>query len=333
MIKVTSVIGTLGIAGSLLLASAANQDAAAQDTRQIFNLGTAGITGIFWPTGGHTCNLVNKSREAQNHKLRCTVESTAGSVSNLRAIRSGDLDMGLAQSNLLFHAYNGSGPFESEGANKDLRFIMSYTTNMIHLVTRKDTGIKSVHDLKGKRFNSGNVGSGTETTSYMLLSYYGIDPKTDLALDSKLTSREQSAALCDGKIDAYLYPTAVPVATIEEAANTCDIHIVSLNGPELDKLLAERPYFEKATIPAGVYHGVDADVSTFGYAAALVTMASLPDEIGYNLAKAVMNGFESLKQQAPAFKLMTREKSTTFGKQAPYHAGAERYYREAGLIK
>ena len=232
MRNVTSILGTIGIAGTLLLASAASQDAVAQDKRQIFNLGTAGITGIFWPTGGHTCNLLNKSRKSQGHKFRCTVESTAGSVSNLRAIKSGDLDMGLGQSNLLFHAYNGSGPFKSEGANKNLRFIMSYTTNMIHLVTRKDTGINSIRDLKGKRFNSGNVGSGTESTSYMLLSYFGIDPKTDLALDSKLTSREQASALCDGKIDAFLYPTAVPVAAIEEAANTCDINIISLNGPE-----------------------------------------------------------------------------------------------------
>lgn len=307
--------------------------ASAKSDRVLFNIGTAGITGSFWATGGQVCNLLNKSRKKQGHALRCTVESTAGSVSNLRALRNGDLDLVFAQSNLEYHSYNGSGPFAKEGPHKDLRFVMSFTTNRLHVVVRKDAGIKKMADLKGKRVNTGNPGSGTETTAYMVFSYFGIDPEKDLAVDSKLPSREQSKALCDGKIDAYLYPTAVPVATIEEAANTCDVDILSLEGPELDKLLAERDYFGKVVIPGGAYRGVPDDKVTFGYAAALLTTKDLPDEIGYHLAKSVMNGFEAIKKTAPMFKLLDRQTSATFGKHVPYHPGVEKYYKEAGLVK
>lgn len=312
---------------------AATPDASAQSKRKLFNIGTAGITGSFWATGGLVCNLVNKSRKKQKHTLRCTVESTAGSVGNLRALRAGDLDLVFAQSNLEYHSYNGSGPFAKEGAHKDLRFIMSFNTNRLHVVTRKDANINKMADLKGKRVNTGNPGSGTEATSYMVFKYFGIDPKKDLALDSKLTSREQSKALCDGKIDAFLYATAVHAATLEEATNTCDVKIISLEGPELDKLLAERDYFGRVKIPAGSYRGHDKDIVTFGYAATLLTTKDLPEEIGYHLVKAVMNGFETIKKTAPMFALLDRKSAATFGKHVPYHKGAEKYYKEVGLAK
>jgi len=321
-----AVAAALGVA-------AISPTAVAKSKRVLFNIGTAGITGSFWATGGQVCNLVNKSRKKQKHTLRCTVESTGGSVSNLRALRAGDLDLIFAQSNLEYHSYNGSGPFKKAGPHKDLRFVMSFTTNRLHVVARKDAGIKKMADLKGKRVNTGNPGSGTETTAYMVFKYFGIDPKKDLALDSKLPSREQSKALCDGKIDAFLYPTAVPVATIEEAANTCDVNIVSLEGPELDKILADRDYFGRVKIPAGSYRGHDKDIVTFGYAAALLTTKDLPEEIGYHLTKAVMNGFEKIKKTAPMFSLMERKSSATFGKHVPYHPGAEKYYKESGLVK
>lgn len=329
----STTLKRLAAATATALFMSASFTAAAQSERVLVNIGTAGITGSFWATGGQICNLVNRSRKAEGHTVRCTVESTAGSVSNLRSLRAGDLDLALAQSNLEYHAYHGSGAFEDAGKHEDLRFIMSFTTNRMHVVARKDAGITTMADLKGKRVNTGNPGSGTEATVYMLFEYFGIDPEKDLALDSKLPSREQSKALCDGKIDAYLYPTAVPVATIEEAANTCDVVFVSLEGPALDKLLAERPYFGKVKIPGGSYRGLDEDVVTFGYAAALLTTSALPDDAGYYLAKAVMNGFEKFRQTAPMFSLMQRDTSVTFGKHVPYHAGAERYYREAGLIR
>jgi len=320
-----------GAATAALLATA--MPVAAQSEQTLINIGTAGITGSFWATGGQICNLLNRSRKSEGHSVRCTVESTAGSVSNLRALRAGDLDLALAQSNLEYHSYHGSGPFADAGKHEDLRFIMSFTTNRMHVVARADAGIETMADLKGKRVNTGNPGSGTEATVYMLFDYYGIDPEKDLALDSKLPSREQSKALCDGKIDAYLYPTAVPVATIEEAANTCDVVFISMEGPELDKLLADKAYFGKVNIPAGSYRGLDRDVVTFGYAAALLTTKDLPEQAGYYLAKAVMNGFEKFKQTAPMFGLMERQSSVSFGKHVPYHAGAERYYRETGLVK
>ena len=323
--KVASIAG-LALATAVIAVGAGAQD------RQLYNVGTGGVTGIFWPTGAQVCFLLNRSRESQSHSLRCTVESTGGSVANLRAIRNGDLDMGLAQSNLQFHSYHGSGPFADEGAFDDLRFLMSFTTNMIHVVTRADTDIESFADLRGKRVNTGNPGSGTEATSYMMMGFWDIDPSGDLALDSKLTNREQGPALCDGKIDAFIYPTSVPVAAVTETANTCEIRLISVAGPELDALLAENPFFAPTTIPAGTYAGVDVDIQTFGYASTLLATAALPDEVAYNLVKSSINGIDAIKAQSPAFSTMTRETAANFGQYAPYHPGAEKFYKEAGLI-
>ncbi len=299
----------------------------------LLNIGTGSITGLFYPTGGFVCNLLNKSRATEGHDIRCSVESTPGTVSNLRNLRRGALDVTLAMSSLQYDANIGQGVFAEEGANEDMRFLMSFTTNQQHAVVRADAGITHVRELRGKRVNTGNPGSGTEATAYMLLDYFDIDPEKDLALDSKLTSREQVPALCDGKIDAFMFPSAVPNPSLVEATNTCDVKLVPLNGPELDRLLEENSYFGPSVIPGGTYDGTDEDVPTFAYAATLLTSADLPDEVAYQLVKAVFENFEDFKKNHPAFADMERKKSITFGKSVtPYHPGAERYYQEAGLL-
>lgn len=318
-------------AAAFMLASAAPQ-AVAQSERTLFNIGTGGLTGIFYATAGQICNLVNKSREKQGHALRCTVESTGGSVANLRQLRSGDLDLAFASSDIVYQAYNGVDFFADAGKDEDLRYIMTFADSKMHVVTRVDTGIEKIADLVGKKVNTGNPGSGTEANTYMLLKYFGIDPEKDFELNSKLTSREQSTALCDGKIDAFFFPSGVPIASIEEAANTCDVRLLSLEGPEFDRLLEENTQIGRTIIPAGVYRGHNEDVVTFATAGTLMTTSRLPDEVAYNLVKAVMDGFEDIKQSAPVFNLLDRKTSVGFGRHTPYHPGAERYFKEVGLL-
>jgi len=296
----------------------------------VFTVGTAGVTGSFYPSGGYACNYLNKSRQEYGHNYRCVVESTQGSVSNLRNLQSGDLDLGLAQADLQYKSYNGLEPFKE--AHKDLRYIMTFTVNRLQVVTRSDTGIKSVRDMKGKRVNSGNPGSGTEATTYMFIKYFGMD-KSDFGLDSKLTSREQSSALCDNKVDAFFYPTAPGVAAIGEAFDTCDAEMVELDGPELDKLVSEHPYYGKVPVPAGTYTG-SKEVQTFGYGATMVTTTKLPEDFGYYFTKAVFANFEELKKASSIFSTMEKELSAGFGRSGvPWQPGAERYFKEAGLIK
>ncbi|MEX2644501.1 MAG: TAXI family TRAP transporter solute-binding subunit [Acetobacterales bacterium] len=300
--------------------------------QNVFTVGTAGVTGSFYPSGGYACNYLNRSRQEYGHNYRCVVESTQGSVSNLRNLQSGDLDLGFAQADLQYHSYNGTGAFEKDGANKGLRYIMTFTVNRLHLVSREDTGIKGISDLKGKRVNSGNPGSGTEATSYMTLKYWGMD-KDDLGLDSKLTSREQSSALCDNKVDAFFYPTAPGVAAIGEAFDTCNAVMVDLDGPELQKLLSEHPYYGRVPVSAGTYTG-SKEVHTFGYGATLVATDRLPDDFGYFFTKAVFENFDALKQASSIFESMSKEISAGFGRSGvPWQPGAERYFKEVGLIK
>jgi uncharacterized protein len=324
---------TVGIAwmaaGAALLAGAG--DVGAQQ-RQFINIGTAGVAGLYYPAGGFVCAAVHRTRQALNHNIRCTVEATAGSVGNLRAMRAGDLDIAFSQSDWQFHAYRGTNVFEPDGKNEDLRFVMSLHPDIVHLVVRKDAGIKAVGDIKGKRINSGNVGSGTEATSYLLMTYLGIDPKKDLALDSKLTSREQSGALCDNKIDGYLFPAGVGVGAVHEAANSCDVAIVPIDGPAVEKMLAEHGYFAKLPIPGGTYRGNDQAVTSFGPLATIVSKGTVSAETIYTVVKSVFDNFEEFKQQSAVFSHLTREGSATAGRSVPYHPGAERYFKETKLI-
>ncbi len=174
---------------------------------QYVTIGTGGITGVYYPTGGAICRLVNKARK--EHGIRCSVESTGGSIYNLNTIRAGELDMGVAQSDWQFHAYNGTSKFKDQGANKDLRAVFSVHPEPFTVVARKDSGIKNFMDIKGKRVNIGNPGSGQRGTMEVLMAAVGIK-RSDLKLASELKAAEQSKALCDNKIDAMVYTVGHP---------------------------------------------------------------------------------------------------------------------------
>jgi TRAP transporter TAXI family solute receptor len=190
-------------------------------------IGTGGVTGVYYPTGGAIARLVNKGRK--EHGIRCSVESTGGSVYNLNAIAAGELDMGVAQSDWQYHAYNGTSKFEDAGPNKDLRAVFSVHPEPFTVVARADSGVKDFMDLKGKRVNIGNPGSGQRGTMEVLMEAFGWT-MDDFKLASELKAAEQSSALCDNKIDAMVYTVGHPNGSIKEATTSCDAVIVS--GPE-----------------------------------------------------------------------------------------------------
>lgn len=293
-------------------------------------IGTGGVTGVYYPTGGAIARLVNKGKK--EHGIRASVESTGGSVYNLNAIASGELDMGVAQSDWQYHAYNGTSKFEDKGPNKDLRALFSVHPEPFTVVARTDSGIKNFEDLKGKRVNIGNPGSGQRGTMEVLMAALGWDMSV-YKLASELKPAEQSQALCDNKIDAFVYTVGHPNGSIKEATTSCDAVIVNVTGAVVDKLVADNPYYRTATIPGGMYRGTDEDAKTFGVGATFVTSAKVSDDVTYVVVKSVFENFNDFKKLHPAFGVLKKEEMVKDGLSAPLHDGAAKYYKEAGLIK
>lgn len=295
------------------------------------SIGTGGVTGVYYPTGGAICRLVNKNRK--EHGIRCSVESTGGSVYNLNTIRNGELDMGVAQSDWQYHAYYGTGKeaFKKAGPFKKLRAVFSIHPEPISIVARADSGIKHINDLVGKRVNIGNPGSGTAATWKVVWKALG-HRNSDLKLASQLKPSETSGALCDNKIDAYFYPVGNPTALTKEATTTCDAVLAEISGPQIDRLVTDNSFYSYATIPGGMYRGNPNDIKTFGVGATFVTSSAVPKKVIYEIVKAVFDNFEDFKKLHPAFAHLNERDMISNALTAPLHKGAQKYYKERGWL-
>jgi len=320
-----SALKAIAAAAALSLASTA---ASAQET--FITIGTGGQTGVYYVVGQSICKLVN--RGSGEHGLKCTAPSTGGSIANINAIKAGDQDMGVAQSDWQYHAYNGTSKFEDDGAFPALRSVFSVHPEPFTVVARSDSGIESFDDLKGKRVNVGNPGSGQRGTMQVIMEAKGWT-MDDFALASELKSAEQSQALCDNKVDAIVFTVGHPNGSIQEATTSCDAKVIPVTGPEIEKLISENPYYSAATIPGGMYKGTDEDVSTFGVRATFVSSENVDPETVYQVVKAVFDNMNRFKKLHPAFEVLVPEEMVTAGNSAPLHEGAKRYYEEKGLVK
>ena len=314
------------LAGASLLAG---QPASAQDQKFI-TIATGGITGVYYPTGGAICRLVTKERE--RHGIRCSVESTSGSVYNIDTMRAGELDMAIVQSDLQHNSFKGEGAdFQEAGPFDSMRAVFSLHAEPFTVVARPDSGIATFDDLKGKRVNVGNPGSGQRSTMEVLMAAKGWT-MSDFALASELKSAEQAQALCDDKFDAMVFTVGHPSGSIQEATTSCAARLIPVTGPEVDQLLAQNPYDVKAVIPGGMYPGNDQDVETFGVKATLVTRADVPEDVVYEVTKAVFEHLDEFKRLHPAFGALQKQEMVAQALSAPLHPGAARYYKEAGLM-
>ncbi|WP_417260853.1 TAXI family TRAP transporter solute-binding subunit [Celeribacter sp.] len=303
--------------------------APAVSAEEFITIGTGGVTGVYYPTGGAICRLVNKGRA--EHGIRCSVESTGGSVYNINTIREGELDFGVAQSDWQYHAYNGTSRFEENGPFEGLRAVFSVHPEPFTVVARADAGVKDFSDLEGKRVNIGNPGSGQRGTMEVLMAALGWTTD-NFALATELKIAEQSAALCDNQIDAMVVTVGHPSGTIQESTTACDSVIVNVTGEAVDKLISENSYYRTATIPGGMYRGTDEDVTTFGVGATFVTSENVSEEAVYAVVAAVFDNIEDFRKLHPAFANLDPKEMATAGLSAPLHPGAEKYYREHGLI-
>ncbi|KPP97906.1 TAXI family TRAP transporter solute-binding subunit [Marinobacter sp. HL-58] len=307
----------------------ASSTAVSAEEQQFVTIGTGGVTGVYYPAGGAICRLVNMDRK--EHGIRCSVESTGGSIYNLNGIRDGELDLAVAQSDWQFHAHNGSSDFEDKGKDEKLRAVFSLHPEPFTVVASKGSGIKTFEDLEGKRVSIGNPGSGQRATAEVLMEEMGWN-KDKFSLAAEIKAAEQSQALCDGNIDAFFYTVGHPSGAIKEATTSCDSVIVEVDNDATKKLIDENPYYRKAIIPGGMYRGSDEDVATFGVAATFVSSSDVSEEVVYEVVKAVFENFDSFKRLHPAFENLDKKEMVTDANSAPLHKGAEKYYKEAGLI-
>jgi TRAP transporter TAXI family solute receptor len=314
---------------ALIAAAAVGGFATVAGAQQKFiSIGTGGVTGVYYPTGGAICRLVNKDRK--EHGIRCSAESTGGSIYNINTIRTGELEFGVAQSDWQYHAYNGTSEFKDQGKFENLRAVFSVHPEPVTIIASDESGVNNITDLKGKRLNIGNPGSGTRGTWEVIEKALGWQ-RSDLKLAAEMKSAETGQAVCDGKIDAYFWLVGHPSALTQESLATCAAHLVNATGPEIDKLVADNSYYRTATIPAGMYNN-DKDIETFGVGATFVSSADVPDDVVYVVVKAVFDNFDDFKKLHPAFANLKPEEMISDSLSAPLHPGAEKYYKEKGWM-
>jgi TRAP transporter TAXI family solute receptor len=317
---------TTAFAVATFAAAAFAAPAAAQ--QKFVTIGTGGVTGVYYAVGGAICRLVNKDRAKTG--IRCSVESTGGSVYNVNTIKAGELDFGMTQSDVQYQDYNGTGAFKEP--DKDLRSVFSVHPEPFTLVARKEANVKQFSDLKGKRVNVGNPGSGTRSAMDELLAAENMKV-SDFALASELKADEHGPALCDNKIDAFFYGVGHPSANIQDPTTTCGAKLVPLQDAAVDELVKKHPYYAKVAIPGGIYANNPQPTPTYGVLATLVTSSKEPADTVYVITKAVFENLDEFKKLHPAFAHLDPQHMIKDGLSAPLHEGALRYYKEKGWIK
>ncbi|MGC9312280.1 MAG: TAXI family TRAP transporter solute-binding subunit [Sediminispirochaetaceae bacterium] len=317
---------------ALLLASCGGKaEGSAEDQPQrmrFVTIGTGGLTGVYYPAGGAISRTVNKKQDEYN--LKATVESTGGSVFNINAVMSGDLEFGIAQSDRQYQAMKGMAEWEGNPQEK-LRAVCALHPESVTLIAAADAGIDTIDDLKGKKVNIGDPGSGNRGNAIDALSNAGLDWETDIQAE-QVKAVESAKLLQDGRIDAYFYTVGHPNGSVKEAtAGKRKVKIISITN--VDNLIKEFPFYAKSVIPASLYPTAEneSDAVTYGVKATLVTSADVPEDIVYTITKEVFENLDDFKGLHPAFGVLTRENMLE-GNSAPYHDGALKYFKEAGLI-
>ena len=317
----------------VLSASLLGQNASAIGDKKLVTIGTGGVTGVYYPAGGAICRLVNRTRQTTG--IRCSVESTDGSIANIEMLRKGEIDIAVVQSDWQFHAYNGSDYFAKEKPFKNMRALFSLHSEPFTVIVRKDSGITKFDDIKGKRVNFGSVGSGIRATMDVIVKQKGWK-NTDFAKVTELKPSEQTDALCnkDSKtpIDVMIYTAGHPNGAVQEVTTTCETKIIPVDGPDIDKMIQANPYYAYTIIPGGMYNGTPNDVKTIGVKATFLTTAEQDDETIYQVVKAVFDNFDNFKTLHPVFGLLDASKLVHEGNTAPLHPGAIRYFKEKGML-
>lgn len=299
-----------------------------QAENRILSLGTGGVTGLYYPSGGAICRLVNLTR--QQHGIRCALRSTLGSVVNLQRVISGELDLGIAEAGQLDNAVVGQGDFSQP--SPELRTLVGLFPEYISVLVREDVEANDFSDLRGVRFNIGKIGSSQRLTLEILMAARGWQLE-EFAEVLELEPAEQADALCDGRIDATLYVVGHPSGVIKEAIRDCNSRLINLAAEDILALTNQSSHYQALDIPSSLYAGEQSNVRTAGVNATLFTRADLPEDVAYTVVKALFEQFEQFQQMHPAFSVLVAEQMINTPLAAPMHPGAKRYFQEIGLLR
>jgi TRAP transporter TAXI family solute receptor len=297
---------------------------------KFYTIGTGGVTGVYYPTGSAISRIVNAKKK--DYKMRLKVRATAGSVFNINAIMSGALDFGIVQSDRQYQAINGLAEWKDKGPQKNLRALFSIHPESITLVAGTDTGIKTIHDLKGKHVNIGSPGSGQRQNSIDALTASGIDLDKDINVEG-FEATEAIGHLIAGRVDALFYTIGHPSGAMKDAASG-KRKIMFVPIVPQSSFYKKFPYYAPSLIPVNFYHDARnrENVPSFGVKATFVTHKRVSEKDVYNLVKEIFENFEYLKKLHPAYRTMTK-KGMLQGLSAPLHPGALKYFKESGLLK
>jgi uncharacterized protein len=313
----------LKYAGILSAAAASGSSAFAQ--AKFFRIGTGGTGGTYYPIGGLIANAISDAA------LNASAVATNGSVANVNGIVGGSMESGFSQADVASWAYTGTGIYEGKPKVEELRAIANLYPESVHIVVKKGGGIKSIADLKGKRVSIDEPGSGTLVNAKALMAAYGVTEK-DIKPEY-LKQQQSSEKFKDGTLDAFFQTTGFPQGTLTELASTNGFELLAIDGAEAAKLREQFKFFAVDEIPTDTYKGV-AGVKTLSVGAQWVTTAKMDTELVYQVTKGLWSDKTRGVLDGGHAKGKSITKTTALaGLGIPLHPGAEKFYKEAGLIK
>lgn len=291
-------------------------------------IATGGETGVYYPVGQEICKRLNADRV--DHGLRCSARATAGSYYNIEALRRGEAEYAIVQSDWQHYAVRGAGGPQPLAAFPSLRAIMALHPEVLTVVVRQDAKIRTLSDLEGKRVNLGLPGSGQRESIRLVFESMGQEIER-LVIPMQFPPESQAEALCEGSADALVYLAGQPNASIGEALARCETMMLPIAGELIDRFTRQNPYYAAITIPANTYPGQTRSVRSVGLRATLVTTTRESDEAVYRMASAILGDFDGFKSAHRALAGVEREDVLSAGLTAPLHRGVERYMREAAM--
>ena len=319
---VPTLLAMLGAIAAILPASARGGE------ETFASIGTGELNGIYYPVGKAICQIVN--RYLRTYGVRCSPEATPGSVYNIEALRSGELEFGIVQSDVQFAAHNGDDRWTGRPF-RGLRSVLSLYPELVTVIARADSHIGDLAGLAGRRVNVGQRGSGTRATWDAIEAQLGWRDE-ERVHPMELRSEATTSALCAGALDANLLIVGHPSPLVTAQLAACATNLVAITHPAIDKLVHDHRYYQRATIPAGLY-GIAADVPTFGGRATLVTSAAMDGRVVAVIAKAVLAHVAELRALHPVLARLRTREMINDGLTAPLHPAAEQVYKELGLLE
>ncbi|WED75618.1 TAXI family TRAP transporter solute-binding subunit [Aeromonas allosaccharophila] len=284
---------------------------------QALTIGTGPLNGVYYPTGGAICRVLNAAHAL--HGDSCTVQSTRGSMANLKALGKGEVQLALVQSDVLHHALHGTGPFSGQGANNELRSLFRLYQESLTLLAAPDSGITTLADIEGKRVYPGNSGAGEQITSQALMAAMGWQPGQFVAYQLK-SNNEPLEGLCDGSLDAAFVVAGHPSLAVGDLISRCKVRLIPIEGEQIDTLLKQHPYYQRSRIAANLYPGQTASINNIGMSAELVALASLPDPIVRTVRDTLLARIKQFSRLHPALSKVTPEQLQA-QTELPLHAG------------